>query len=361
MALNELTLLSRIVSVLLAITASACLYLFFLNRILIQMRDALRKRFLIRAGGLGSVVAGGVAGYFAAGTPWLIAPAAVLIVTALGEIRRLNIRRRCRGAGPVAVDGPTPGLTRPLTTTDLAIRRFAITAPGWRGPALRIAHVSDLHLNSHLPLAYYEGALRRVAEAQPDLVFFTGDFVSYAHHAELLPRVLPLARGRLGTFGILGNHDCWAGPGIVAEALRASGVTLLEDGGARVDAGDGASVLVAGCELPWSHRPWQPPVPADGELPLLLTHTPDNVYWLSRLGFAAIFAGHYHGGQICLPGIGSLVVPSRYGRRFDHGHFVIHGTHLFVTAGVGSAEPPVRLWCPPDVFLVDVVGAGDTR
>ena len=56
------------------------------------------------------------------------------------------------------------------------------------------------------------------------------------------------------------------------------------------------------------------------------------------------------------PGWGALVVPSKYGRRFDHGHFVINGTHLFVTAGVGSAEPPLRLWCQPDIFIVDVGG-----
>ncbi len=347
---------SHLLSVLLAAAACACAYLFFLNRVLIQIRDTRHKSLLIRAGGLTSVAVGGLLGYLAAGTWWLLAPVAVLIVAALGEIRRLIAWRRYRGAEPVAVHGPAIRLTRPRTTTDLAVRRYAIAAPGWRGPALRVAHVSDLHLNSHLPLAYYEDALRSVAETQPDLVFFTGDFVSYARYAALLPRVLPLARGRLGTFGILGNHDHWADAGAVAEAVTASGVTLLANGGMRIAAGDGASVLVAGCELPWSRAPWQPPIPAAGELPLLLTHTPDNVYWLSRLGFAAIFAGHYHGGQIRLPGLGSLVVPSRYGRRFDHGHFVMNGTHLFVTAGVGSAEPPVRLWCLPDVFIVDITG-----
>ncbi len=340
--------------------AAASVYLYLLNRVLIQMRDVRHKSFAIRAGGLLAVAAAGVVGYLVAGTWWLIAPAAVLIVAALGEVRRLITRRRHRGAAPVAVGGPAVRLARPRTTTDLAVRRYAIAAPGWRGPDLRVAHISDLHLNSHLPLAYYEDALRRVAETQPDLVFFTGDFVSYARYAELLPRVLPLARGRLGTFGILGNHDYWADAWTVAEAVTASGVTLLANGGTRIAAGDGASVLVAGCELPWSRGPWQPPVPAAGELALLLTHTPDNVYWLSKLGFVAIFAGHYHGGQIRLPGVGSLVVPSRYGRRFDHGHFVMHGTHLFVTAGVGSAEPPVRLWCPPDVFVVDVMGANKT-
>ena len=125
----------------------------------------------------------------------------------------------------------------------------------------------------------------------------------------------------------------------------------------RVPVGDGRHTLIVGCDSPWS-SPTSPPIawPAPGELALLLTHTPDNVYRLSRLGYVVIFAGHYHGGQIRVPGLGSLVVPSKYGRRFDHGHFVVNNTHLFVTAGVESVEPPLRLWCQPDVFIVDVVG-----
>jgi len=247
-------------------------------------------------------------------------------------------------------------VARPRTTTDLAERRYELAVPGWRGPALRIAHVSDFHVNSHLPLAYFEAAMQRVEAARPDLLFFTGDFVTSSEYVDLLPRVISLARGRLGTFAVLGNHDYWADPAAVTEAVRSAGVSLLGNGSVRVPVGDGPAVLVAGCEVPWSPRPWQPPVPAAGDLPLMLTHTPDNVYRLSRLGFAAVFAGHYHAGQIRLPVLGSLVVPSNYGRRFDHGHFVLHGTHLFVTAGAGSAEPPLRLWCQPDVFIVDIVG-----
>ena len=89
---------------------------------------------------------------------------------------------------------------------------------------------------------------------------------------------------------------------------------------------------------------------------LVLTHTPDNIYELSGPGVTAVFAGHYHAGQIRIPLLGSLVVPSAYGRLFDHGHFVVNGTHLFVTAGVGAAVPPFRVYCQPDVFIVDIRG-----
>jgi predicted MPP superfamily phosphohydrolase len=69
-----------------------------------------------------------------------------------------------------------------------------------------------------------------------------------------------------------------------------------------------------------------------------------------------VFAGHTHGGQFRIPFLGPLLMPSRYGRRFDQGHFVVEGTHLYVSAGVGADAPNLRLWCPPDLVVVDLVG-----
>lgn len=353
----------RFRSALLWLLASASAYLYILNRRLIQARDGPYKSPGIRIGALVTGALAALAGWRTARTRMIALPLAVLSVAAWGEVRRWRLHRTARGAPPVEQQNVRIDLARPNTTTDLALRRYELTAAGWRGPRLRIAHVSDFHLNSHLPIEYYEDAMRRVAAAEPDLLFLTGDFVTYARYAPLLPRVLTLARGRYGTFGVLGNHDDWAGPGIVADAVAAAGVHLLGNGSTRLDVA-GHSVLIAGCELPWLRpatrvgTPRQPAQPRPGELALMLTHTPDNVYRLSGRGYAAIFAGHYHGGQLRLPLIGPLVVPSNYGRRFDHGHFVMHDTHLFVTAGIGSAEPPVRLWCQPDVLIVDVLPEG---
>jgi predicted MPP superfamily phosphohydrolase len=85
----------------------------------------------------------------------------------------------------------------------------------------------------------------------------------------------------------------------------------------------------------------------------MLTHTADNIYEISKTRPVAVFAGHYHGGQIVLPGIGPPIVPSRFGRRFHHGHYKVNGTRLFVTSGIGSAFPPVRIYCKPEILIVD--------
>ena len=62
-------------------------------------------------------------------------------------------------------------------------------------------------------------------------------------------------------------------------------------------------------------------------------------------------AGHVHGGQIRLPGVGSILVPSRYGRRYDCGLFDESPTLLCVSRGLGG-EHPLRYLCRPEVILL---------
>jgi len=359
-------------SVLLSLLAGSCVYLFFLNRYLIEIKDRGRKFPIIATSLAAALLGSALFGYVAVGSRWMIVPGLVLAATLMGEVRRTVIRRRCRGEPPVAQENAGVSLTRPLTTTDLALARYELACPGWRGPDLRIAHVSDFHANHLLPAAYYDSVMQRVAETRPDLVFLTGDFVSKQEFVPLLPRFLSIARGRLGTIAVLGNHDYWEGGAEVADAVRSAGGIWLGNGCLRflvaektaetTDGSPGGAITqkaplrVCGCERPWGPGDCHSPAVEPGEMTLVLTHTPDNIYKLSGPGVTAVFAGHYHAGQIRIPLLGSLVVPSAYGRLFDHGHFVVNGTHLFVTAGVGAAVPPFRVYCQPDVFIVDIRG-----
>jgi predicted MPP superfamily phosphohydrolase len=49
------------------------------------------------------------------------------------------------------------------------------------------------------------------------------------------------------------------------------------------------------------------------------------------------------------------MIPSRYGRVFDEGHFRVGKTELFVSAGIGADAPPLRVYCNPDMIVVDFV------
>ena len=73
-----------------------------------------------------------------------------------------------------------------------------------------------------------------------------------------------------------------------------------------------------------------------------------------------IFAGHTHGGQVCLPGFGALVtncdLPRDRARSLSMWHHAHKASYLNVSAGIGtSIYAPVRLACPPEAVLVTLV------
>ena len=61
-----------------------------------------------------------------------------------------------------------------------------------------------------------------------------------------------------------------------------------------------------------------------------------------------MFSGHNHGGQIRLPLVGAVFMPSRYSRRFDRGFFRAGRTLLYVNEGI-AGKHPVRYGCPPEI------------
>ena len=61
-----------------------------------------------------------------------------------------------------------------------------------------------------------------------------------------------------------------------------------------------------------------------------------------------MLSGHNHGGQIRLPVLGPVFMPSIYSRRFDRGFFRSGQTLLYVSEGIGGKHP-IRYGCPPEV------------
>ena len=347
----------RWVLVFVSAVAGGCVALLLLNRRLLLMQDSKIKVpmiFLILAVLEVSFI---MAGLILPVIPWAYVLLVVFLFFFTGEVHRVVHRCSCAGSQPVDAISHTGKVLRPFTTTDIVVHRFRTAIPEWHGSMLRIVHLSDLHVNPGLSFDYYSNVLNLVRHVQPDLVVMTGDFVTNVKDVDILGDVLQLFN-KCNTVAVLGNHDYWAGADAVREVIRKAGIALLTDDTVRLQIKNGV-VQITGCDTPWGKAPCVVPESPDGVLRIVLSHTPDNIYRISKQFAHMVFSGHNHAGQIRIPFIGSVVVPSVYGRRFDHGHFIVHGTHLFVTSGVGASSPPIRLYCHPDIFVVDVIGVED--
>jgi predicted MPP superfamily phosphohydrolase len=337
--------------------AAGCLWLFAVNRWVMNWTDGPLKTATL-VGGLVLLI--GVAVWVGSTPPserWKAVPFAILGLVVIGEGRRLALRRGARGEAPVSVSPPARSDWHPKTTTDLAVIRHRVLVPSLRGDRLRVVQLSDLHVTDQVPYEYYLGALETAAQQDPDLLLLTGDFVSTRRRVDLVEELLAdRLVARLGVFGVLGNHDFWTDSLAVRRALDRVGVQLLSGRCQRLTLSGGATAQLCGTEHPWGVKLDARAV-GEADLTLVLSHNPDNIYELAGLGATAVFGGHYHGGQFRIPGLGAVFVPSRYGRRFDRGRFRIAKTELFVSSGVGVDLPPVRIFCRPDILVVDFVGS----
>jgi predicted MPP superfamily phosphohydrolase len=219
---------------------------------------------------------------------------------------------------------------------------------------ITIAQVSDFHLGNSNNQAKLHAAIDRVLALRPDLILLTGDFVTTVRSGEAQVLEAELARlsARLGVYAILGNHDWWSDPIVVAGALRRARVTLLNNSNARLDR-NGASLYLAGLEDIYFHPDLAQAlagIPADAPL-LLMAHEPDQAEIAKTDGRIFLqVSGHTHGGQIRLLGIHPLALP-RYGRKYDAGLFQVGSMQLYVNRGVGVTLPPLRLLCRPEITL----------
>jgi len=89
---------------------------------------------------------------------------------------------------------------------------------------------------------------------------------------------------------------------------------------------------------------------------ILLAHEPD---FADEVAFAPVhlqLAGHSHGGQIWIPGIGAPWLP-QLARKYPRGLYQIGKLILYTNLGLGTIRMPVRINCPPEVTLITLRAA----
>jgi uncharacterized protein len=217
---------------------------------------------------------------------------------------------------------------------------------------LRIGQISDMHLGMHYSFENSRWAARQMAAQRPDLLVFTGDFVSYEHAIPALPEVLSeLPPAPLGSFAVPGNHDYWEGVPEIQQALATLGIELLINTSRLISVG-GEGLLVAGVDDMWDGVPDLTATMAGaprGAFRLLLAHCPDHADEAARHDVQVQLSGHTHGGHMRLPGLGSFCLP-RYGWRYPIGHAQVGTTRLYVSRGLSGL--PLRLGCPPEATII---------
>ncbi|TWT82798.1 phosphodiesterase YaeI [Planctomycetes bacterium CA13] len=214
----------------------------------------------------------------------------------------------------------------------------------------RIAHLSDIHLTGHIHPSYAKYAVAEAMRWRPDMMILSGDIIDKQVCVDWLPEIFSQAEAVDGCYYVLGNHDTRiADSRQTRQAMDWAGWTDL--GCTQVDCLlRGERVQMIGNEYPWFDRPRLPPS-EEGQFRILVSHSPDQIWWARKHGIQLMFAGHTHGGQGRLPLIGPLLSPSYHGTRFASGDFYKAPTTMHVSRGLGGCHL-LRIHCRPELSLV---------
>jgi predicted MPP superfamily phosphohydrolase len=235
-----------------------------------------------------------------------------------------------------------------IDITDLTLSLTEMPA-AWNGLTLLV--LSDMHFHGTPSRVFFDRLLEELQSGpSADLVCLIGDYIDSDTHFDWIEPILGRLAAREAKLAILGNHDLLHHP----EQIRAE----LTRAGYRVLGNSWMEFTIRGvpCVAVGHEGPWFLPAPDLAAAPkksfrLCLSHTPDNFYWACANRVQLMLCGHVHGGAIRVPLIGSIFVPSVFGRRFDAGLFEHQGTTMVVGRGLSGKEP-LRFRCNPQVIRI---------
>jgi predicted MPP superfamily phosphohydrolase len=312
---------------------------------------------------------------------------AALLVRAIGAARAFGSRRsdgktswgvrwspKWQNAANVAVLLLAAVLTwlgvaearRVPTVVDVPVRIRRLASAFTR---YRIAQVSDIHASGLEDRGRLGDLTVQVNALGADLIALTGDVVDGPQN-DLRATLAPLGRlqARDGVFVVLGNHEYYADADACVNEFRRLGFTVLINEHRVIQRGS-ARLVVAGVTNP--HRgmhgtgllerptgvatlrssPLQALRGAPADAPrILLAHQPASAEPARAAGYDLVLAGHTHGGgffpwnllaPLLLPHVSGLAQ--------------LGSLELYVSRGIGTFGPPLRLGVPPEMALIELL------
>ncbi|MFH1028172.1 MAG: metallophosphoesterase [Pseudomonadota bacterium] len=227
---------------------------------------------------------------------------------------------------------------------------------------IRIVQVSDIHLGLLLREKRLGRIIKTIREAQPDILVSTGDMVDgrlsreeILPHQRTLAAMLSAVPAPAGKFAVVGNHEVFAGLRQAIEFTRSAGFIVLRGQSVALPNG----ITITGIDDPVvgkSDRVGQrtekallESLPA-GSFHLLLKHRP-FIPPGSDGRFDLQLSGHVHKGQLFpFNFLVELTHPFPCGTSTTAA-----GSQLHVSRGTGTWGPPMRLFAPPEVTVIDIL------
>lgn len=221
--------------------------------------------------------------------------------------------------------------------------------------SMTIALASDIHLGTIVGKKRIEKIVDKINSTDADLILLAGDIVD----EDLAPvirqnlgQTLSQLKAPLGTYAVTGNHEYIGGAKEAVAYLTNHGINILSDTAIKLF----DKIYLAGREdfesrrfdgiKRKSIRSIMQHIP-DESFTIMMDHQPVAINEASEAGVGLLLCGHTHHGQLWpLNYVTDAVFLNSYGlRQFGK-------TLVYVSNGVGSWGPPVRIGNRPEIVKI---------
>jgi len=229
----------------------------------------------------------------------------------------------------------------------------------------KIAVVSDLH-NAKIGKDN-EKLVSMLKNTTPDMIAITGDMIDSRHTnidvaLEFAKRAVEIAP----CYYVAGNHESRIEEyDDFEQDLAKIGVNILNDKQTKLEINSQTISLlgVKDATFQKGHKIYSYDIFTDSKLKnfefksdeftILLAHRPEIFDVYASYNIDLTLSGHTHGGQVRLPFIGCLAVPSQgFFPEFDSGEYTQNGSTMIISRGIGNSMVPIRINNPPEIVLI---------
>ncbi|WP_299608487.1 metallophosphoesterase [uncultured Aquimarina sp.] len=224
-----------------------------------------------------------------------------------------------------------------------------------------LMQISDVHIGNEFDYQYIIDSFLKAQRLNPDFVVYTGDYVSYENEQQFaqLNEVLKYTvRGKIGTYGVLGNHDYgeeWSEQDVadqITNQLEQAGIQILSNNSEKIN-----GLNIIGIDDYWglNFNPKQILSQQNqDEANITLCHNPDVCdldVWNNYEGW--ILSGHTHGGQCKPPFLKPPLLPVK-NKKYDAGEIDLNnGRKLYINRAIGHLYQ-VRFNVRPEITVFEL-------
>jgi len=219
---------------------------------------------------------------------------------------------------------------------------------------VRIIQLSDIHFSSTTGVPFAKKVISLVNQLEPDIIVFTGDFLDPGISDEnKIVQLFSNMYAPLGKYAVTGNHEFYTGYKKAIDFVEKCGFKMIRNDNVIINnflnivGVDDKSIVRINGKIPNDLKILSRK--KDDLYTIFLKHQPtvsDDI----KTKFDLMLSGHTHNGQF-FPW--SLVTTLLF--KYHAGLYQLtDNSYIYVTRGVGTWGPPIRILAPPEISIIDI-------